>query len=93
MTEKLTSMKNKIEKMSKEHQIEILRLFHKMENLTLNENNNGTFINLLKLTDKQIDEVDAYMNYVAEQSEKLTIVENKKQELQQSFFTNNELET
>lgn len=86
-------MKNKIEKMSKEHQIEILRLFHKMENLTLNENNNGTFINLLKLTDKQIDEVDAYMNYVAEQSEKLTIVENKKQELQQSFFTNNELET
>ena len=47
--ERLSNIKNNIEKMSKKHQIDILRIFKNSSNVILNENSNGIFINLSEL--------------------------------------------
>jgi len=47
-TKMLQTLKGRIEKMPIYHQIEILRIF-KESDILLNENNNGTFINLTEL--------------------------------------------
>ena len=45
----LKNLKEKIEKMSKYHQVEILRVLVEKHNIAINENNNGVFINLTEL--------------------------------------------
>ena len=42
----LDNVKEKIESMNKENQIEILKLLKKNINVKLNENKSGTFVNL-----------------------------------------------
>ena len=42
----LILLKEKIEKLNKFHQIEITRILNNRDNVTLNENKNGIFINL-----------------------------------------------
>ena len=41
----LSTLKDQIENMPKYHQIEILKILNKNENINKNENKNGTFIN------------------------------------------------
>ena len=60
-------LKEQIENMSKYHQIEILRILHNTDNIAINENSNGTFINLTELPDKIIEPLEAYIQYVNEQ--------------------------
>ena len=43
----LRDLKEEIENMSKYHQVEVLRLLHKNNSVTLNENQNGTLLILL----------------------------------------------
>ena len=50
----LEKLKNRIEKMSKHHQIEVLRLLMKFENINKNSNNNGTFVNNQLLEHKKV---------------------------------------
>ena len=60
----LEKLKNRIEKMSKHHQIEVLRLLMKFENINKNSNNNGTFVNLSKQTPEVIKALEDYADYV-----------------------------
>lgn len=54
MTELLV-LKDTIEKMSKYHQIEILRIFSSEKEVCINENKNGTFINLSEQKKKSLN--------------------------------------
>jgi len=79
-------LKEKIENMSKHHQIEVLRLLNSTECVCTNENNNGTFINLTEQTTKVIDALEKYSKYVDEQQSRLNIVEVEKEEIKKTFF-------
>jgi len=68
--------------------MEILRIFDN-NNTTLNENNNGTFINLTELDNSVIEKITKYINYVNEQENELTEVENEKDRIQNKFFNGN----
>jgi len=81
-------LKETIESMSKYHQIEVLRILNKTKNVTLNENNNGTFVNLTELSPDIINELENYINYVNEQQNSLKIIENEKDKIEQTFFVN-----
>jgi hypothetical protein len=70
------------------HQIEILRIF-KESDILLNENNNGTFINLTELDNSIIDKLDKYISYVNEQETQLNEIENEKDRIQNTFFKDN----
>ncbi len=84
-TKMLQTLKGRIEKMPIYHQIEILRIF-KESDILLNENNNGTFINLTELDSAIIEKLDKYISYVNEQESQLNEVENEKTRIQNVFF-------
>lgn len=88
--ERLIKMKIIIEKMNKFHQIEILKLLSSTNTITINENNNGVFINLSDLDVNLLDEVFNYIDYVSEQESELKLQEEKKEEYKNVFFKENE---
>lgn len=79
-------LKEYIESMSKHHQIEVLRILKTRADKHLNENKNGTFINLSLLSDEDIDALKDYSEYVKDQQETLALIESKKQIISNKYF-------
>ena len=86
----LEIMKNKIEKMSKKHHIEILKILKMNANVKLNENKSGVFVNLSFLPQDTIDEIQNYLNYIQDQESSLVFLENQKEEFKNIFFASSE---
>ena len=84
-------LKERIENMSKYHQIEILKILNKFKNIKKNENKNGTFINLSELPQDVIDELEAYTCYVEKQQSHLSIIEEKKELLEKTYFNDSSI--
>jgi hypothetical protein len=82
----LEIMKNKIEKMSKKHHIEILKILKMNANVKLNENKSGIFVNLSFLSRDILEEIDKYVNYVNDQENVINTIETQKQEFKNTFF-------
>lgn len=83
----LIQIKNEIEECSKIHQIEILRILSQDNSITLNENNNGIFVNLTDVNEDIIKKIKEYLQYVKKQKIGLTQLENMKKDLEKNFFT------
>jgi hypothetical protein len=79
-------MRNYIETMIKIHQVEILRILHR-NGVYINENQNGTHINLMDLQPAVLEEVNKYLEYVKYQENSLDIDERQKEEYKNIFFT------
>ena len=88
------SLKEKIERMTTTHQIEVLRILRE-EGVTTNENSNGTFVNLTSLGQEVVEKLAAYVRYVEDQQARLSTVEAEKERLHQEYFngTKNNAET
>jgi len=84
----LNILKERIENMSKYHQVEVLRILSKNPSVKTNENNNGTFVNLTEQTAEVITDLYKYANYVDEQQKQLKLIETEKEQIEQHFFTN-----
>lgn len=78
-TNKLDTLKIKIEGLNKFHQIEILKILSN-KLCKLNENKNGIFVNMSFLPSDVIEELDKYICYVEEQDETLKTIEFQKEE-------------
>lgn len=85
-------LKDSIEKMSRYHQIEVLRLMVKDE-IYINENQNGSFINLTHIPHEKLLTVKKYVSYVNEQETNLHIIESEKDRIQNVFFKDNKDDT
>jgi hypothetical protein len=83
----LNRLKERIEKLNKFHQIEILKLLKTNDSCTLNENKNGIFVNLTSLSDGLIFELEKYLEYVQKQESQLSEIEKQKNILSNTFFT------
>jgi hypothetical protein len=86
MSKRLLQLKNSIENMTKYHQIEILRKLSNHKDVCINENNNGTFINLTEQTENIINILETYSVYVKEQQEQLNEQETEKNIIKQTYF-------
>jgi hypothetical protein len=84
--EELVSMRNYIETIIKIHQVEILRILHR-NGVYLNENQNGTHINLMDLPATVLEEIRRYLEYVKYQENSLDVDEKQKEEYKNTFFT------
>lgn len=82
----LRELKEYIESMSKHHQVEVLRILKTRSSVHLNENKNGTFINLSLLTPDDIDALKDYSDYVKDQQETLALIESKKRIIVDKYF-------
>jgi len=76
----LIEIKDSIEKMPKNNQLEILKILKK-ENTRLNENKSGTFVNLSYLPLPVIEEIYNYVCYTKDQEITIQIMECEKETL------------
>lgn len=83
----LTKLKESIENMDKNNQIEVLRLFHKNQ-VILNENKNGVYVNLTELNHDTLSHIYKFVDYIDSQENKLNQEETIKQEYKNTFFDN-----
>lgn len=60
----LETLKSKIEKLNKQHQLEILKILRDQgsERVKINENKSGVYINLSFLPKDTIDKIKLYLN-------------------------------
>lgn len=85
----LIKLKESIEQLSKFHQIEILKILKKTNLNMLNENKNGTFVNLTNVDEKTIGNINLYLQYVIKQEKHLNDVELEKDNLTNTYFKDN----
>lgn len=86
-TNYLMSLKDGIENMPAIHQIEILRILYSKQT-QINENKNGVFVNISKINDITLHELEDYMKYVVQQEKQLNEIEEQKQYLSKEYFDN-----
>ena len=84
-TNYLMKLKEKLESLPQFHQIEVLRILNS-KNTSLNENKNGIFINITKLSDVTLTELEDYINYVNTQEEHLNEFEEQKKMITKEYF-------
>ena len=82
----LEKIKTKIESMGKNHHIEILKILKKYNNVRLNENKSGVFINLSFLQKNVIDEIIKYIDFIGVQEDSIRYLENQRDEYKNIFF-------
>ena len=85
----LETIKKTIEQWPKHHQLEILKII-KTSSSTINENKSGIYINMSFLTEKALEEIRLYIQYVKDQETILTPLECQKEDFKYSFFTEKE---
>ena len=89
---KLEEIKYTIENMTKNHQIEILKIMKKHPSIKINENKSGVFVNLSFLPDYCLEEMRIYLTYVHDQEDLLLPLESQKNVFKNTFFSENNLE-
>lgn len=83
----LNVIKEKIECLSKERHIEILKILNQFPSVVMNENKSGVFINITTLEEEPLQSLVAYIKYIDEQEESLKTIEYQKKEFEDNFFT------
>jgi len=81
----LEQMKQKIERMNKQRQLEVLQIIHKKKH-PISENKNGTWINMSVFSEETLEELRKYIAYVDDQESLLNAMETEKTELIKHFF-------
>lgn len=84
----LKQLKEQIEKMNKVNQIDILKILRDSNNVFLNENKSGIYVNLTYCPQKTIDEIIKYLDYANEQENVLKTTEQEKDNVKIEFFNN-----
>lgn len=84
----LESLRNSIENLDKVHHINILKILEK-NNVNYSENNNGVFINLTKISENTLKEINKYVKYVKLQELELDNIEDKKKDMKKEFYNDN----
>lgn len=82
-----TEIKERIEKLSKHHQLEALRILSKIQSIKMNENNNGVFINLTEQDDNVMKQLEDFLVYVDDQQKHLHNIDDKQEQMEQDFFS------
>jgi len=82
----LNKLKTKIELLDKKDQINVLQVFKKHNNILLNENSNGTFINITDIDKLLYDELLKYISYIEMQKQYINKDEEKKNMLEETYF-------
>jgi hypothetical protein len=83
----LKELKEDIESLSKHHQVEVLRILNSGGNKELlNENQNGTFVNMTSLPEITIQALRDFCSYVKEQQQTLQSIEEERTRLEERYF-------
>jgi hypothetical protein len=78
-------IKKKVEALTKPQHVEILKIIVKNTENKVNENRNGSYINMSYLSESTIDEIETYLKYVEDQQQTIQDFEQQKQEIKKSI--------
>jgi hypothetical protein len=81
-------IKEKIELLSKQHQIELLRILSIIPGISISENKNGVFINLTQQNDIVFEKIENFLEYVNVQQKSLSFLEKQQDDIETEFFSN-----
>ena len=84
----LSKLCKSIEILENFHHIEIGKIL-KINNVYLNENSNGIFVNLNKISYKTYQEISNYIDFVKKQENEINKDEKLKRNLQTTYFKDN----
>jgi hypothetical protein len=84
--EGLLQMRNSIEMLPKESQLEIFKIC-KENNVEFSENKNGVFINISLITPDVLSKIKSHMEYINKQENIINQLENKKHDVEEEYFT------
>jgi hypothetical protein len=87
----LEQMKMIIETWTKKHQIEVLRIINEETPSIINENKSGIYVNMTFMTNKIIDKLREYIEYVQDQESMLKPLETQKEDFKNTFFIEKEV--
>lgn len=87
---KLEEMKMIIERMSKAHQIEVLKILKKNPMTKLNENKSGVYVNISFLSEETVVDLQEYIKYIKDQETTLNLLETQKDAFKNTFFSEKE---
>lgn len=83
----LEILRKDIENLENFHQLEILKILNDhVDKSILNQNNNGTFVNLTSISDSVIQKLQSYLKYVKTQENQLNDLEVQKEEFKNKYF-------
>ena len=83
--DELFSIQQRIEQLPVDTQLEVLKILKK-ENVVLNNNNNGIFVNLSFYKDSPlIDKLNEFLEYTDKQEQFINIIEDKKTEIKNKY--------
>jgi len=83
-------IKSKIEKIDKNEIIEVFKIIHQNEN-KYTTNKNGVFINLNICSEKTLDEISNFIDFIEENKKHLDFVEDKMNEKKNNLVNNNNM--
>ena len=86
MYDEIYEIKYFIEKLNKQRQIEVLKIFND-NNITISENKNGSFVNLTLLEKEIITKLKDFIKYIKDQDVSLEEMEDVKKGFKSSFFS------
>ena len=86
MYDEIYEIKYFIEKLNKQRQIEVLKIFNE-NNIDISENKNGSFVNLTLIPKQIIDKLKIYIQYIKDQDISLEEIEYVKNDFKSSFFS------
>ena len=81
---KLVEMRNQIEKLSHNQQVEILRILQ-TNNISFSENMSGIHINLINVNLPTLVEIQQYLQYIIIQEETLNVTEQQMADFKKEF--------
>jgi len=82
----LEEIRQKVESLGKNHQLEVLRILKNSPGIKINENKSGVFVNLSFLPEETIGNIRRYMQYIQEQENTLQMIESQKIAFITEFF-------
>jgi hypothetical protein len=85
MINDITHLCKIIEGFNKEDQIEILKIINNDNTNVISENNNGTFVNMEDLSNKTINDINYYVEYVLKKNVDIQTIEHKKDKLKNNI--------
>lgn len=77
----IVSLKNKIDNLSNDNHVEILKIIQK-HNTNFTENNNGIFVNMMDMTPVVLSEINYFISYLNTQNNEIEKFETKKSEIE-----------
>ena len=84
--QRLEKIKTSIERMTKQNNIEVLRILKKYNFIKLNENKSGIFVNITFLPNDILLEMENYIQYVNDQEKTFQELETQKEEYKHYLF-------